>query len=216
MRAYALVLSDKDGSSMTRSVAALAWIIAAGLFGAIAASADDVECVVGPSGAPVKIEVFSDYQCPSCRTFYLETLRPVIENYGHTGKICVIYYDFPLQLHPHAREAARFAIAARRVGKAQWLQVSDGLYSEQALWSADGKVEAAVARSLSVEDFARIQKMLDGPAVGQEIQRDIMIANGRGVASTPTLFVTARGRKQKVVGGVPYAVLKHFIEQNTR
>ncbi len=192
------------------------WIIAVGLFGAIAPAADNVESVVGPPNAPIKIEVFSDYQCPSCRTFYLETMRPVIKNYGHTGKICVIYYDIPYQQHPYARVAARFAVAARRVGKAQWLQVSDGLYSEQALWSADGNIEAAVARSLSFQDFARIKKMLDGPAVDQEIQRDTMIAIGRGVASTPTLFVTAKGRAQKVVGGLSYTILKDFIEQNIR
>jgi protein-disulfide isomerase len=201
---------------MTRSVAALGWILSIGLFGAVGVGADNAECIVGPSNAPVKIEVFSDYQCPSCRTFYLETIRPVIDAYGGTGKICVVYYEFPLQQHAYAREAARYAIAARRLGKTQYLHVSDALYSEQALWSADGKVEAAVARALSPDEFARLKKVLDGPGVGQEIDRDIMVGNGRGVASTPTFFVSARGREQKVVGGVSLAILKNFIEQNTR
>ncbi len=199
---------------MKTSAAFIGLVLVLALTSGMAVPADNVEPVAGPPNAPIRIEVFSDYQCPSCRSFYLETIRPIIDTYGKTNRVCVIYYDYPLVQHAHAREAARFAIAARRLGK--WVQVSDGLYSEQAIWSADGKVEAAVARSLTPDELARTKKLINDPSVTQEIERDIMIANGRGVTSTPTLFVTANGREQKVVGGVSLPVLRNFIDQNSR
>jgi len=60
---------------------------------------------------PVKIEVFS-ITSAELPTFYLETMRPVIDKYGGTGKVCVIYYEFPLQQHltpgkPHVRRCGR-------------------------------------------------------------------------------------------------------------
>ena len=42
--------------------------------GAVQAQNDAV-CVGGKPIAPLKIEVFSDYQCPACREFYLTDVR---------------------------------------------------------------------------------------------------------------------------------------------
>jgi protein-disulfide isomerase len=199
---------------MRRSAAVLVVMLA--VAGVVAAYGDDLECVAGLPSSPIKIEVFSDFQCPSCRTFYLETIRPVIENYARFNRVSIYYYDFPLAQHPYARQAARFAVAARKLGRAQWAQVTDALYSEQALWSADGKVEAAVARSLSPEDLAKAKKLMENHIIDEEIERAIMIGNSRGVTSTPTFFVTAGGREQRVVGGVAYPILKNFLDQNAK
>ena len=68
--------------------------------------ADSGDCVAGNPSSPVKIEVFSDFQCPACRTFYLNTMRTIIPEYADAGKACVVYREFPLQMHSHAREAA--------------------------------------------------------------------------------------------------------------
>jgi protein-disulfide isomerase len=34
----------------------------------------------GSSSAPITMEVFSDYECPSCRSLYETTLRPMIND----------------------------------------------------------------------------------------------------------------------------------------
>ena len=51
----------------------------------------DPGCVGGKAISPVKIEVFSDYQCPACREFYLSTMRQVLSDYADAGKVCVVY-----------------------------------------------------------------------------------------------------------------------------
>ena len=60
----------------------------------------------GVPTAPVTIEVFSDFQCPSCKNLYEEALKPLMADYVSKGKVYLIHRDFPLAMHPHARAAA--------------------------------------------------------------------------------------------------------------
>ncbi|MBZ5495353.1 MAG: DsbA family protein [Acidobacteriia bacterium] len=170
----------------------------------------------GQPGAPVKIEVFSDYQCPVCRTFYLDTLKPLLADYAKEDKIdkiCVVYHDFPLDMHPFARKAARFALAAQRLSRERWLRVTDALYTEQEKWSQDGNIEAVLAKTLDPTELVRLQNMVANPAIDATINQEIMLAQSRGITSTPTFFIiTETGRQNRVIGGVPYAVLKNYLD----
>ena len=47
---------------------------------------------LGSRGAPVTVEVFSDFQCPACRELYLKTLRRVIEDYVLNDKVYLIHH----------------------------------------------------------------------------------------------------------------------------
>jgi protein-disulfide isomerase len=171
----------------------------------------------GQPDAPIKIEVFSDYQCPACRAFYLETLKPLIANYASVNKVYIVYHDLPLDMHPFARKAARFALAAHRISRERWLRVTDTLYSEQALWSQDGNLEAVLAKTLDPTEFSRIKRLAADPATDAAVEQEVMIAQSREVTSTPTFFViTQAGRQQRVNSGVPYPVLKDFIDRQIK
>jgi protein-disulfide isomerase len=178
----------------------------------------------GELGAPVKIEVFSDYQCPACRTFYLETIKPILVNYAGAqtdqsgqpirSKVCVIYRDFPLDMHQFARPAARLGLAAQRLGRERWLRVSDALYTHQAQWSQDGNLDAALAKVLDPTEIVRLRKLASDPAIDKAIDQEIMLAKTREVDSTPTFFITTEtGRQQRVNGPVPYAVMKDYLDR---
>ncbi len=45
----------------------------------------------GSKTAPITMEVFSDYQCPACRSFYQSTYRQVIDSYVSAGKVYLIH-----------------------------------------------------------------------------------------------------------------------------
>ena len=50
---------------------------------------------------PVSIEVFSDFQCPSCKALYEQTLRPLSEEYVAKGKVYLVHrVAFP-RFHMH-------------------------------------------------------------------------------------------------------------------
>ena len=171
----------------------------------------------GQPSAPIKLEVFSDYQCPVCRLFYLETLKPLVADYASVNKVYIVYHDFPLDMHPYARKAARFALAARRLGREQWLRVTDALYSEQAQWSQDGNIEGALAKVLDPTELVRVKQLAGDPAVEASLNQEVMLGQSRNVTSTPTLFViTDTGRQQRVNSGVPYPVLKDFLDRTLK
>jgi protein-disulfide isomerase len=167
----------------------------------------------GSMNAPIRLEVFSDFQCPSCKSFYIETVRQVLKEYSATGKVCVIYREYPLPMHPLAREAARLSTAAKKLGHKQWLAVFDAIYSEQEMWTKSGMIQATVAKALSSGDFQKLLVLAQDPSVNQAIERDIALGKQRQVDQTPTFFVAALGREQKIVGGLPYTTLKGFFDR---
>ena len=169
-------------------------------------------CWGNDPNAPVLIEVFSDFQCPHCRTLYLETMRQVLADYAAQGRVCLAYYEFPLSQNPYSRAAARYAVAASRLGAQKWIQVMDALYYYQGQWSQDGRIEPVVAQALSENEFKQVQAWANDPRVEGWIERDVAEGKRRGVGSTPTVFITARGDTQKVTGAVQYGVLRRYID----
>jgi protein-disulfide isomerase len=154
--------------------------------------------------------VFSDYECPSCRAFYLQTVRSIFTDYADTGKVCVIYREFPT--YEHSREAARLARVALRVGPAQWGLVADALYESQPDWSKAGNPEAVVASVLGPEDFAAVRRHLEDPSLDTIVDDDAIMGLQREVKGTPTSFITARGKTEKVDGALTYASMQRHLD----
>ena len=179
-----------------------------------ARAAESGDCIRGTSSSPIKIEVFSDFQCPACQAFYLRTMRNVFTEYADTGKACVVYREFPLEsIHPHSREAAQYGHAAMRVGVPQWGQVADALFENQQAWGSSGDLEPVIAKVLSPDDLAALHQELENKAsLNAAIDADLKMGIERGVGSTPTFFVTANGSTQKVAAAVQYAILKRFLD----
>ncbi len=173
-------------------------------------SADDF--LMGGPDSPVRMELFSDFQCPSCRAFYLDTVTRLLSEYSGGKKVSFVFRDFPLAMHPIAREAARYALASRVLGHDKWLKVIEYLYTCQAEWSYDGKIEAVLSRILSAQEIAKLKEEAKNPAIEQTIERTVALGNGRNVNSTPTLFVTMGGKEQRVVNVLPFDVLKGSID----
>ncbi len=211
---------DKEMQRGKRMLVLMVW-----LFGATFLFADgqggtdrkDDMYLGGQPNAPVRIEVFSDFQCPVCRAFYLETVKPMIADLTKERKIdrvCVVYHDFPLDMHPYARKAASYAVAARQVSRDAWLRVIDALYQEQAKWSQDGNIDAALSKALDPAELARIKKLSTDPIVDQTIRSEVQLGQSREITMTPTFFIiTESGRQERTNGGVAYMLLKGRLEQ---
>jgi protein-disulfide isomerase len=179
-------------------------------------SSDDApgQILGGSANSPVQIEVFSDFQCSACREFYLNTIRQVLQEYSSKDKVCVVYHEFPLAIHRYSREAARYSEAAARLGAQKLLSVMDSLFMDQALWAQDGKVEMSVskAKALSPEDLLKLKKVMQDSSIDLAIERELQLGIKNEIKSTPTMFISYIGKKQKVEGLVTYLVLKQFID----
>ena len=167
-------------------------------------------CNRGNPNAPIRLEVFSDYECPSCRAFYLQTMKQVFTDYADTGKVCVVYREYPT--YPRSREAARFARAALSVGPAQWGRVVEALYQSQPAWSQTGNIQSVVASVLVAKDLAEVRKHLRDPSLDAIIDADALAGLERGVQGTPTSFITAGGQSEKVDGALTYASMQRRLD----
>ena len=154
--------------------------------------------------------MFSDYESPSCRAFYLQTVKLIFTNYADTGKVCVVYREFPT--YEHSREAARFARAALRLGPAQWGRVAEAFYQSQPEWSQTGNVEAVVAAALGPEDFALVRKYLQDPSLDKIVDDDAIVGLQRDVKGTPTSFIIVGGKTEKVDGALTYASMQRHLD----
>ncbi|PIZ82716.1 hypothetical protein COX97_03340 [Candidatus Pacearchaeota archaeon CG_4_10_14_0_2_um_filter_05_32_18] len=73
--------------------------------------------VLGDPDAPVTVVEFSDFQCPFCGRFYSDALASIKTQYIDTGKVKLVFKDFPLtSIHPMAQPAAEAARCVRKQG----------------------------------------------------------------------------------------------------
>src|SRR6266700_2080301 len=54
----------------------------------------DPHCAFGSKTAPVTMEVYSDFQCPACKTLFTTTNRRLMDDYVTSGKVYLIHRDF--------------------------------------------------------------------------------------------------------------------------
>ena len=160
------------------------------------------------------MEVFSDFQCPACRVLFLDTIRPVLQNYVSAGKVYFVHRDMPLPVHPYSRQAARYANAAAKLGKLE--PVAEALYARQDLWSANGNVDAVVAMVLTPAEMVKVRQYVKSGQLDAGIDNDVALANSHQVRSTPTIIITHKGQMFPIVGVVSYAILRQFLEEQLR
>jgi protein-disulfide isomerase len=178
-------------------------------------SADPVvgQILGGSLKSPVRIEVFSDFQCSSCREFYLQTIRQVLQEYSGKDKVCVIYHEYPILSHQYARQAARYVEAASRLGQQKLLLVMESLFIDQSIWSQDGNLEASIAKALSRDDMLKLNRFVQDAGINASIDKQVQLAIQRKVNSTPTVFFYYAGKQQKSDGYLSYPVMKQFIDR---
>jgi len=167
----------------------------------------------GTPSAPVRIEVFSDFQCSACRAFFLQTIKQVLRDYCAENKVCVIYHEFPLRMHQFSRLAARYSLASQRLGQSQWLSVMDALYTNQSEWAVDGNIDVFVAKALSADDMQKVRQLVAEASINDAVNSELTLASQKEITYTPTFFLYAGDKEQKVVGALEYTVLKEYIDR---
>jgi len=143
----------------------------------------------GNPDAPVTLEEFGDFQCPPCGKFS-EFVEELLKEYN--SRLRLVFRNFPLSGHEHAREAALAAEAAGLQGK--FWEMHDTLYREQETWTKAPNVRElfesyAGTIGLNVDQF---KKDMDSDKVRERIDSDRALADSLGIKVTPTLFINNR------------------------
>ena len=191
-----------------RSFALTALVLALGIAGSPSAQTKTTRAA-GPVTAAVRIDLFSDFQCPACKALHEQTIKRVKEEFAQKGKIRLVHHDFPLPQHKYARPAAILAAAADRLGK--YDAVADALFHQQESWGQSGNVDAVVDSVLTPEERKKLREIAKDPAILASIERDIQLGERMKVSSTPTMIVTHDGKPNPVVGVVSYPVFSKYL-----
>ena len=165
----------------------------------------------GSKTAPVVMEVFSDFQCPACKTLFLTTNRQLMENYVSTGKVYLVHRDFPLPMHAYSRVAARYARAAAEIGKIE--QVEKTLFENQDKWEQTGDVDGMLAAVLSSAEMTKIRALVKGGTLEPLIDKDVQLGQMYRVNSTPTTVFHSKGQTYPYSNVMSYDILHQFLDQ---
>jgi protein-disulfide isomerase len=158
-------------------------------------STDD-DPALGPEDAPITIVEFSDFRCPYCSVFHIETFDALMAQYP--DQIHFVYRDFPVV---GGFEAALAAECANEQG-AFWA-FHDLLFSRE-YPNLDNDAFAAYAERLDL-DVDGLLTCVDEERYRDEIEADANYASSFGITGTPTFFINGI----PLVGAQP---LETFIE----
>ena len=142
--------------------------------------------VRGNPGASVTLEEYGDFQCPPCGMFaaFLQQLEK-----EYDSRLRVVFRNFPLSMHEHAREAALAAEAAGLQGR--FWEMHDVLYREQEAWTKAPNVRGmfeSYAGTIGL-DLDKFRKDMDGEEVKARVDADRQRGESLGIQITPTLFI---------------------------
>jgi protein-disulfide isomerase len=150
---------------------------------------------MGDPDAPVKIDVFEDYQCPACLRYTQEIEPLVVENYVATGKVYYVFHNYPFidgggaSNGGESDQTANAAMCATEQGKfwemhdiifANWNGENQGTYSDRLLTTLAEKI------GLDMDAF---NACFEANKYKSDIQADFDLGVSLGVNGTPSVFV---------------------------
>lgn len=144
----------------------------------------------GSPNAKITIEVFNDYQCPTCAIFN-EKLKTIEGKFPNDLQIT--FRHFPLTAtHNKAMLAAQAVEAAGKQGK--FWEMADLILERQRKWEAEksgGNAFVYYAKKLKL-NVAMFKSDLESQQVKDRIKADTERAKFLELKGTPTVFLTAK------------------------
>lgn len=164
---------------------------------------------LGDVDAPVVMIQYSDYSCPMCAKFTLETL-PELQKYIDDGTLRIEYHDLPIfddQYNSSVGALGGFAAAQQdkfwQFNTAA-AQLSAG--GDHPVWDEDLAIQ--VAQQAGVPDIDKFKKDMANQKYARELQQEETEARQMGIAGTPFFYIN----QYQVNGAQPTDYFKEVIE----
>jgi len=171
---------------------------------------------MGDPNAPIKIEEFSDYQCPYCQKFYLETESQLVDAYVATGKVQFSYRSFGEFIGPESRASAEAAYCAGEQNK--YWEYHDILFAnhtgENVGNYTDRRLET-FAEMIEL-DMSAFRSCFNSGKYADRVSQDFTDGSAAGIQATPSFLLTytVNGEtKHKIIAGAyPFSEFETQIE----
>jgi protein-disulfide isomerase len=170
----------------------------------------------GDPNAPVKIEEFSDFQCPYCDRFVKQTEAQLVSTYVNTGKVYFVYRSFGEFIGPESRAAAEAAYCAGDQNK--FWEMHDILFANQTgenIGDFTDKRLVAFAESIGL-DMGKFNSCVSAKTYSSRVDQDAKDGLAAGIQATPSfvLTYTVNGQVKTVLieGAQPFSEFQAKIE----
>ncbi len=166
--------------------------------------------IMGDSNAAITVLEWGDYQCTFCYKFHQNTLDTINEDFIKTGKVKLVFKDFPLN-GPDSLLAAEASYCAEDQGK--YWQYHDELYKnwggERTGWVTRESLDIfAVTVGLDLLEF---NTCLDEHRYQNRVTELYEFGKEIGIDATPSFLVFNDQKIIKIRGNQPLEVfLKTF------
>ena len=142
--------------------------------------------VLGDPKAPITLIEYASLTCPHCAHFSVTVLPDLKKKWIDTGKVKLIYRDFPLD-----QTALKAAQLAECAGKDKYFGVIDMIFETQPKWATASDPIADLSKSLRIAGMGEneVKACLADDAVANGVVADYRGGETLGVNSTPTLFI---------------------------
>lgn len=147
---------------------------------------------LGKEDAPVTIVEYASMTCSHCAHFHETTLPALKEKYIDTGKVRLIFREFPFD----PRAEAGFMLA--RCSNDNYFAMVDVLFRQQEAWAGVENAKEALLQISKLAGFS--QESFEACLTDQKLLEDVRAVRARGEAdfkvdSTPTFFINGNTYK---------------------
>jgi protein-disulfide isomerase len=189
------------------STLAVLWLAAGSAWAQALPARDEIlaDRVMGEPAAPVTLTEYASLTCPHCASFHKDTLPTIKKDYIDTGKVKLLYKDFPLD-----RLALTASMMARCAPKERYFGLLETLFRTQDTWTRSADPSAQLQRLGQVAGLSK--EGYDACVNNKEIFDGLMAQRGAAeskVGSTPTFYL---GDK-RLTGAVTVDVLRKELDQ---
>ena len=171
--------------------------------------------LLGSRDATVTIVEFTDFQCPYCNRFFVQTFPELKKNYIDTGKVRFYSMDFPLDMHDNALQAAQAGRCA--ADQQKFWPMHARMHTNPNALNVNNLVEYAAQSGLDVPAF---RKCLEEEKYKQDVQSAVQEASLKAVSGTPTFVIgksTATGVEGTLlIGAQPYETFDRMLKELLR
>jgi protein-disulfide isomerase len=167
--------------------------------------------ILGDPNAPVTIIEYSSLTCSHCRQFHVEILPKIKKNYIDTGKVKLIYRDFPFD-----QTGLLATVMARCAPPERFFGFINVLFQQQSNWSRSKEPFKALSRigklgGLNPSDFEaclKNQALFDGI-----VEKRLDGQKKFDVKATPTFIIDG---DHKIVGSQPFEDFDKILSKKVK
>jgi protein-disulfide isomerase len=163
--------------------------------------------ILGSSDAPVTIIEYASLTCPHCAAFHRETLPKLKSDWIETGKVRLVYRDFPLD-----GAALAAAVVAHCAPPDRYFPMIGLLFERQDEWAVEDQWRERLTQLAGV---AGMDKASVDACLADEARKNGVVETAEkaqatyGISSTPSFIVNGR----KLSGALPIERFAEVIEE---